>query len=195
MAKAAPRRQPPEVRREQLLDAAQQVLLERGLRATTVADVAEAAGVAKGTMYLYYESKDDLLAALRSRYLEQVAAALTQAPGRPVLERMRWMIVGLFDFGAAHHELHHLLFHEAGFSEDDAFIDVRTQFKDLIAEGIEVGELRVQDAEMASVFVLHGVHGALVHGLHSQRLSPRRAANEVADLVDGALRPGVSSSV
>src|SRR5262245_29462805 len=187
MATVAPRRQPPEIRREQLLDAAQRVLLERGLRATTVADVAEAAGVAKGTMYLYYESKDDLLAALRSRYLVQVAAALAPSPGKPVLERMRRMIIGLFDFGAAHHELHHLLFHEAGFSEDDAFVGVRKQFEDLIEEGVETGDLRVQDVQMASVFVLNGVHGALVHGLHSRRTSHGRAAKQVADLVAGAL--------
>jgi AcrR family transcriptional regulator len=182
------------VRREQLLDAAQRVLLERGLRATTVADVAEAAGVAKGTMYLYYESKDDLLAALRSRYLAECAAALRPSPGKSVSERIRRMIIALFDFGEAHHELHHLLFHEAGFSEDDAFTGVRKQFTDLIEEGVATGELRVQDVQMASVFVLHGVHGALVHGLHSPRHGRRRTANLVADLVDGALHSGVTDS-
>ncbi len=172
MAKAAPRRQPPDVRREQLLDAAQQVLLERGLRATTVADVADAAGVAKGTMYLYYESKDDLLAALRSRYLDQCAAALRPQPGKPVSARIRQMIVGLFDFAAEHHELHHLLFHEAGFSEDDAFAGVRNDLTDLIEEGVESGELRAQDVQTATAFVLHGVHGALVHGLHARSSRP-----------------------
>ena len=99
---AATRRQPPDVRREQLLDAAQQVLLERGLRAATVADVAEAAGVAKGTMYLYYESKDDLLAGLRSRYLDQYAEALRSSPGKSASERIRQMIMGLFEFAAGH---------------------------------------------------------------------------------------------
>jgi AcrR family transcriptional regulator len=190
MATAAPRRQPPEVRREQLLDAAEHVLLERGLRSTTVADVAEAAGVAKGTMYLYYGSKDDLLAALRSRYVDQVAAVLRQSPGKPVLQRIRRMIFGMFEFGATHHELHHLLFHEAGFSEDDVFVDIRQQFNELIEEGVETGELRSQDVEMASVFVVNGVHGALVHGTHSPRLSRRRAATEVADLVERALASG-----
>jgi AcrR family transcriptional regulator len=190
MAQAPPRRQPPEVRREQLLDAAEEVLLDRGLRATTVADVAEAAGVAKGTMYLYYGSKDDLLVALRSRYLDQVTAALTQPPGKPVLERIRRMIFGMFDFGTTHHELHHLLFHEAGFSEDDVFVNIREQFKELIEEGVETGELREQDVQMASVFVVNGVHGALVYGTHSPRLSRRRAATEVADLVAHALASG-----
>src|SRR6476620_9983467 len=142
---AAPRRRPADVRREQLLDAAQRVLLERGLRSATVAEVADAAGVAKGTMYLYYESKDDLLAGLRSRYLDRYAEALRSTPGTSASERIRRMIVALFDFAAEHHVLHHLLFHEAGFSEDDAFTGVRGSLTDLIAEGVASGELRVPD--------------------------------------------------
>src|SRR6476620_10199517 len=105
---AAPRRRPADVRREQLLDAAQRVLLARGLRSATAAEVADAAGVAKGTMYLYYESKDDLLAGLRSRYLDRYAEALRSSPGASVPERIRQMIMGLFDFAAGHDELHHL---------------------------------------------------------------------------------------
>ena len=82
MVEGRPRTQPADVRREQLLDAAEQVLVARGLRSTTVADVAAAAGVAKGTTYLYFASKDDLLAGLRARYLERFAAALDARPAR-----------------------------------------------------------------------------------------------------------------
>jgi AcrR family transcriptional regulator len=183
-----PRREPPNVRREQLLDAAQQVLLERGLRAATVADVAEAAGVAKGTMYLYFESKDELLAGLRARYLDRYAEAVRVSPRSSVSERIRQMIVGLYDFAAGHHELHHLLFHEAGFSEADAFIGVRKQLSELIEEGVASGEFEVSDVELATGFILHGVHGALVDALHGRtRPARRRTANEVADLVDRML--------
>ena len=86
---------------------------------------------------------------LRSRYLDQSPRAVGQAPGKSVSDRIRRMIVALFDFAAAHHELHHLLFHEAGFSEDDAFTGVRKWFTDLIDEGVETGELRVQDVPLA----------------------------------------------
>src|SRR5512132_2839109 len=80
-----PRRQPADVRREQILDAAARVLVERGLAATTMAEVAEAASVAKGTVYLYFESKAELLAGLRARYFEGFAAMLDGPPaaGRP----------------------------------------------------------------------------------------------------------------
>ena len=48
-------------RREQILDAARRSFARHGLHATTVDQIARAAGVAKGTVYLYYRSKEELL--------------------------------------------------------------------------------------------------------------------------------------
>lgn len=50
---------PPD-RMQRLLDAATEVFIDRGYRHTQMADVAEALGVAKGTLYLYVESKEAL---------------------------------------------------------------------------------------------------------------------------------------
>ena len=56
------------------------------MAATDVADVAEAAAVAKGTVSLYFESKAELLAellaGLRARYFERFAARLGDPPTR-----------------------------------------------------------------------------------------------------------------
>lgn len=57
-------RRRPEARPEELLDAALTVFGERGYRATTLEQVARAAGVSKGTVYLYFASKDDLFRAM-----------------------------------------------------------------------------------------------------------------------------------
>jgi AcrR family transcriptional regulator len=57
-------RRRPEARPEELLDAALTVFGERGFRATTLEEVAKAAGVSKGTVYLYFASKDDLFRAM-----------------------------------------------------------------------------------------------------------------------------------
>jgi AcrR family transcriptional regulator len=181
------RTQPPDVRRQQLLDAAEQVLRHRGLAQTTVAEVAEAAGVAKGTMYLYFGSKNDLLAALRERYVEQFAAALDVESGS-ARHRIRALALGFFEFAASSHELHHVLFHEAGFSEEDAFTALRTRLRDLIADGVASGELTATDPDLAASFVLHGMHGVLLETLHgSKRRTRRTVADQVATLVDQTL--------
>src|SRR2546423_2420624 len=61
-----------EDRRKETLDAARKVFAEKGLSKATVADIAVAAGVAKGTVYLYFGSKEQLLGALRDRFVDDL---------------------------------------------------------------------------------------------------------------------------
>ncbi len=58
------RRRRKEARSQELLDAALSLFVEKGYAATRTDDVAERAGVSKGTLYLYYASKEDLLKAV-----------------------------------------------------------------------------------------------------------------------------------
>ncbi|MFA7248610.1 MAG: TetR/AcrR family transcriptional regulator [Dehalococcoidia bacterium] len=53
-----------EARRADILDAARRVLVERGYAATTMQDIASAAGLSAGSIYNYFESKAVLLAAV-----------------------------------------------------------------------------------------------------------------------------------
>ncbi len=59
-----------EARREEILAAAEKVFFEKGLATTTVDEIAQAAELSKGTLYLYYRSKEDLYLAVASRGLE-----------------------------------------------------------------------------------------------------------------------------
>src|SRR3954466_3782130 len=62
---------PPAPKRDAILRAAIDVFAERGYFNAQVADVARAAGVAAGTVYLYFRSKDDLLASIFERTMQQ----------------------------------------------------------------------------------------------------------------------------
>lgn len=57
-------------KRQLILDAATRVFAERGFFAAQVADVARRAGIAAGTVYLYFKSKDDLLISLFDRTMQ-----------------------------------------------------------------------------------------------------------------------------
>ena len=61
-------------KREAILRAATQVFAARGFFQAQVADVARAAGVAAGTVYLYFRSKDDLLVSLFERTMREAIA-------------------------------------------------------------------------------------------------------------------------
>ena len=72
---AADPRPPVVDKREAILKAATRVFAQNGFFNAQVADVAKAAGVAAGTVYLYFRSKDDLLVSLFERTMKDAIAA------------------------------------------------------------------------------------------------------------------------
>jgi len=59
-------------KRERILEAAEEVFARRGFHGARVTDIARLAGVADGTIYLYFKSKDDLLVSLFEDRVERI---------------------------------------------------------------------------------------------------------------------------
>ncbi len=56
-----------EDKRNRLLDAAYSLFIEKGVSSTTIAEICTKAGIAKGTFYLYFKDKEDILRTLTKR--------------------------------------------------------------------------------------------------------------------------------
>jgi AcrR family transcriptional regulator len=67
-----------EARRHAILDAAEKLFLRHPARMASVAEVAQAARLAKGTVYLYFPSKEEMLLALHERHVEAFFTELTE---------------------------------------------------------------------------------------------------------------------
>ena len=65
-------------KRERILKAAVKVFAKSGFYATRVSEVAKAAGVADGTIYLYFKSKDELLVSLFEDRVERLLAFMRE---------------------------------------------------------------------------------------------------------------------
>jgi AcrR family transcriptional regulator len=170
---ARPRTQPPEVRREQILDSAAQVLAAKGLAAMTVADVVAGAGVAKGTFYLYFSSKEELVAALQARYTESLIAradAVLTGPGTHA-ERLDELVASVLDFHAAQIHLHHALFRDVGLRDDHSMRRLESLLATFISDGVAAGAFHAAAPEFAAAFVAHGLHGVLPPFLHNRSQS------------------------
>jgi len=86
------RRRQKEARPQQLLDAALMLFVEKGFAATRAEEVAQRAGVSKGTLYLYYPSKEELLKAVIREHLgSRIAAGAAEADKHrgPVADLLR----------------------------------------------------------------------------------------------------------
>lgn len=196
-------------RRQQLLDAAREVLARRGYHDTTMADVARAAGLSYGVAYWYFASKDELVHALMAaeeeRLRSTIAGALGGTDGDPlgdarrggadaVLRRAVRATFRFFDddAGAAR-----LLFrepaslgepferHAAGILE--RFID---DLEALVVDAQERGLVRPGPPRMLAV-ACAGLIGqlALRRTRTDDGLSADEAAELVVDLLVDGLRP------
>lgn len=67
-----------EDKRRRIIDAAVEVFAEKGFFGAKVSEVAKRAGVADGTIYLYFESKDDILISLFEEKMDDIIQRLTQ---------------------------------------------------------------------------------------------------------------------
>lgn len=81
--------------RQKILDAAQERLWRYGFKKTTIDEIAADAGVGKGTVYLHFDSKEDISLAIVARYkqdtLEQ-AQQIARESGKDVTQKLREML-------------------------------------------------------------------------------------------------------
>ncbi len=145
----------------ELAAAALELFVERGFAATRLDDVAKRAGVSKGTLYLYFDSKEDLFkAVIREGYVAPIAEAehlLLDWDGtsadliREILLRW-WLQVG----ATTQAGMTKLIIAEAGnfpelakFYHDEVIQRVHALFERAIQRGVERGEFRPVNLQYA----------------------------------------------
>ena len=105
MADPAPRRADRKQRtRELLIETALDLMAERGIAATRTIDVAERAGVAHGTVFVHFPTRDDLIAAVVGAHFEQIAGRLHELAGESATVRD---VLAAHLTGLAEHEAFH----------------------------------------------------------------------------------------
>jgi len=82
----------PEVKREQIEEAACSLFLVDGYESTSMAAVGKAAGVAPNTLYWYFASKDDLLVAILDRLVNRAIAQLAHRQEQALGDQLNWLL-------------------------------------------------------------------------------------------------------
>lgn len=160
-------------RKAQLLDAASTLFASRGYSATRIADICEAAGVAKGLFYWYFETKESLFAELVRTMWTQLRRAQSAAmdPEADAVTRIRQGAEASVRFMAEHMAFFALLEMER---HDEAILPVLREGSEvyitdttrLVREAQETGLIADDhDARLLAI----GVHGAVSHFSHFHR--------------------------
>ncbi len=87
-----------EERRNEILDVAERLFAEKGFDHTSTNDILQEIGIARGTLYYHFKSKEDILDAMIDRMTEQLlakASAIAANGEIPVLQRLTLTIMSL----------------------------------------------------------------------------------------------------
>jgi TetR/AcrR family transcriptional regulator len=171
-------------RRQEILDAARRVFFDRGFHDPTMDDVATSAEVSKGTIYLYYSSKEEILALLLLEGLDLLLDEMETAhtvSGLTPEESVCALARAYLRFSQANPSYFRLIMafdrgrFEGAISRElyKQVLDRSLQGLDLLARtiecGAEAGAFAVDDAWRAAGSVWAAVNGVLVLMAHPLR--------------------------
>jgi AcrR family transcriptional regulator len=188
----------PEDRRADLLAAGERVLAAKGVTTATVADITTEAGVAKGTFYLYFESKDQLVRALLEGFVDgflERTAALAEQIGR--VDDWWWLadqvVEQLIDYDIEHRDLHRILY-ESSTPESLALIqrcerEVQGLLEIGLKSGIEAGVFAASDPPLMVELLYRAAEGVVRNALLAEEVDRDRLVDAVQELAHKALAP------
>ncbi len=173
MAESERMRRKKEEKRDQILDSARKLFLERGYANTRMGDIARDADLAIGTLYLYFENKNEIYASLCEDGLAILDELFAEAArdGKNCWEKMEALAKVNLRFYRKYRPYYDIItFVFAGLKPEDLSAKLRRQIaervngilkrlEEVIREGMEAGDLRRGDVEETALILWSAVLG------------------------------------
>ena len=190
---------PKEAVKESILDATDRLLARYGYRKMTVDDIAAEAGIGKGTIYLHFTSKEEVVLSHIDRIIERLNSRLREIAESETAaaERLRLMLLTrvLFRFDSIQHYAQSLndllavlrpglLARRAQYFESEAQI-----FAHVLMAGRESGELKFDNEHATAHALLQSTNGLLPYSLSTTELGAREDVEQrTADVANLMVR-------
>lgn len=155
-----------EARPEEILEAALELFAEKGFSSTRMVDVAKRAGISKGTLYLYFDSKEkifqELVTTFISPMVDEAELAISQFEGS-ASELLREFVAGWWAniWYSPLSAIPKLIFSEAGnfpdlakFYTETIYKRVRKILENIIQQGIDNNEFKNYDVDSAARLIM-----------------------------------------
>ncbi len=172
------------------------VIARRGMSAATMQEIAEEAGVAKGTIYLYFRDRDELVDKTFERAITALHARVEAALGveQPFEEKLRAILTAEFKFFREHREFFRLyisLRHPEGRQKRTCEPRYRARIERMSAvlqQAMERGEIRRIDPTRLALFIIEGSDAIIIERVLEDAPPPEEAD---VDLIAGAILEGI----
>ncbi len=155
-----------EIRRREILAAAIKVFGKKGFADTSVDDVAAAAGIAKGTLYLYFRSKEDIYATAVQQAIRELQVLIAErlAAAHGVRQKLAVAIASRLEFWLDQQSLYRLLLtvgreQKHRRQTNDVIRAGHDGFVAIMQEGVAAGELKPQDFDTLAWAIFDMIRG------------------------------------
>lgn len=182
-------------KRGELTAVAQRVFAERGVANTAVSDIVKAAGIAQGTFYLYFDSKDGVVHEVARRMVEELGAQIettVAASEASAVERLLGLRDALrgFEHDPAAAEFADFLHRPENQQLHDRLTEqlatrLAVVVEEIVSQGVREGVFNVRDTHTAAWFVLSGLQS--IERAETPAAEMPEAITEVTELALRAL--------
>ncbi|MFD3157216.1 TetR/AcrR family transcriptional regulator [Haloimpatiens sp. FM7330] len=158
----------PEVRKQEILDAAMRLFYTKGYEATSMADIAKEINVVKGLCYRYFKSKQELFDTAMEQYAQECGEKFLSVicnDKKTLMKRMDDMtkLMQSQDDSSKYHNFYHKLGNEM--LHEQLMIKIAKYLiphvnKELLKLS-EKGEIHIENVEMTTYFIMYGQIGVL----------------------------------
>ena len=183
-----------EFRKQSICDAAMRVVARKGIASVTVQDIADEAGVAKGTVYIYFDSRDEILARTMDTATEKLVEKLAEAcrscrDFRDVLEQRVRTQLQHFEENRDFFRLYLAMaepFGERRLKKHPTYLAYLGQLERLVSAAIERGEIVRADVGRLAIAISSIVREIVLHRIIER--DPPPLEDDVRFAVDFVMR-------
>lgn len=160
------------VKKQQIIEAGTRMIVQKGIEKTSLADIAEEAGISKGSLYYYYASKNELIFDITDAHINQISdnlfAIIEDSKGSMNWQELLKILFERILDADTRGRLHLYLIQQAlNDNEDlkDRFRKKYQEWKQMIIDGFSMLEPKIGSHDVLSALIIAALDGFLIQSL------------------------------
>ena len=156
----------------QIIEAGTRLVVQKGIDKTSLSDIADEAGISKGSLYYYYASKNELIFDITEAHINQISdnlfTIIEESQGRASWEELLKLLFERILEADTRGRLHLYLVQQALNDNDDLkerFRKKYQEWKSMITEGFAKLEPKITNHRVLSSLIIAALDGFLIQSL------------------------------